>query len=261
MESTVQALCAARQRPSGGGTKAPTIGKRFQKFAIPSTENHHGITRCYYDSQTQQEFISGVILFDETIRQKTRNGIPMQTAASWASFPGIKVDEGTVHWPILRRKNPQKFRWPSRTAHRYRGLGARFTKWRAVIAIEHSHARACLKTNAAALALFAGLSRRPGLVPIVEPGSSDGWQHTIARCEDVTTDVRRVFDALADHRGARANTSKREWYYPAPSVWASRCGGGGRDDLAVFASHHCLPHSRESCFFRAGNLTKQRRSD
>ena len=205
MESTVQALLATGKGLLAADESFPTIGKRFKEFAIPSTpENHRDYREMLFTTPKLNEFISGVILFDETIRQKTRNGIPMpEPLTKLGIIPGIKVDEGTIALAnFAGEKITQGLDGLRERLIEYRGLGARFTKWRAVIAIgEHIPTRACLEANAAALALFAGLSQEAGLVPIVEPEVLTDGSHTIARCEDVTTDtLRRVFDALADHR-------------------------------------------------------------
>jgi fructose-bisphosphate aldolase, class I len=205
MESTVQALLASGKGILAADESFPTIGKRFKEFAIPSTaENHRDYREMLFTTPKLNEFISGVILFDETIRQKTRDVIPMpELLTKLGIIPGIKVDEGTIALAnFAGEKITQGLDGLRERLIEYRGLGARFTKWRAVIAIgEHIPSRTCLEANARALALFAGLSQEAGLVPIVEPEVLMDGSHTIARCEDVTTDtLRRVFDALADHR-------------------------------------------------------------
>jgi len=108
------------------------------------------------------ESISGVILFDETIRQKTSDGIPCRAAHKAGHHSGSRWTEEPRPLPICRRKI-RRTGWPSERLIEYRGLGARFTKWRAVIAIgEQTPTRTCLEANAQALALFAGLSQEAG---------------------------------------------------------------------------------------------------
>ena len=205
MESTIQALLASGKGILAADESFPTIGKRFKEFAIPSTgENHRDYREMLFTTPKLNEFISGVILFDETIRQKTRDDIPMpERLVKLGIIPGIKVDEGTTALTnFTGEKITQGLDGLRERLIEYRELGARFTKWRAVIAIgEHIPTSACIEANAAALALFAGLSQEAGLVPIVEPEVLMDGSHTIARCEDVTTDtLRRVFDALSGHR-------------------------------------------------------------
>jgi fructose-bisphosphate aldolase class I len=150
------------------------------------------------------EFISGVILFDETIHQKTSRGTLMpELLAAQRIIPGIKVDGGTMNLPgFPGEKITQGLDGLRERLAEYRELGARFTKWRAVIAIgERLPTAACLEANARAHALFAALSQEAGLVPIVEPEVLMDGNHTLARCEEVTTaTLKIVFDALFDHR-------------------------------------------------------------
>jgi fructose-bisphosphate aldolase class I len=149
------------------------------------------------------EYISGVILFDETIRQRMRNGTPMpDELAAQGIVPGIKVDEGAV---ALAKYPGEKItqgldRLRERLAE-YVELGARFTKWRAVITIGNGiPTRPCIWANAGVLALYAALSQEAGLVPIVEPEVLMDGPHTIARCGEVITEtLHTVFDSLVSH--------------------------------------------------------------
>ena len=205
MESTIQALLASGKGILAADESFPTIGKRFKEFAIPSTgENHRDYREMLFTTPKLNEFISGVILFDETIRQKTRDDIPMpERLVKLGIIPGIKVDEGTTALAnFTGEKITQGLDGLRERLIEYRGLGARFTKWRAVIAIgERVPTRTCMEANAHALALFAGLSQEAGLVPIVEPEVLMDGSHTLVRCEEVTTvTLQCVFDVLSDHR-------------------------------------------------------------
>ena len=204
MESTIQSLLASGKGILAADESFPTIGKRFKELGIPSTEeNRRAYREVLFMTPGLGESISGVILFDETIRQKTSDGIPMPALLTKLGIiPGIKVDGGTTALAkFAGEKITQGLDGLRERLIEYRGLGARFTKWRAVIAIgEQTPTRTCLEANAQALALFAGLSQEAGLVPIVEPEVLMDGSHTIARCEDVTTvTLQRVFDALEDH--------------------------------------------------------------
>jgi fructose-bisphosphate aldolase class I len=204
LESTIQALLAAGKGILAADESFPTIGKRFKDFNIPSTEeNRRAYREMLFTTPGLGEFISGVILFDETVRQKT-GGTPMPEAlARQAIVPGIKVDGGAMPLPgFAGEKITRGLDGLREELAEYRELGARFTKWRAVIAIgENLPTPACIEANARALALFAALSQEAGLVPIVEPEVLMDGGHTLARCEEVTSaTLKRVFAALFEHR-------------------------------------------------------------
>ena len=185
----------------------PTIEKRFKALNISSTEENRGAYReMLATTPGLSEFISGVILFDETVRQRMAHGIPItipKVLAEQGIIPGIKVDKGTASLANFPgEKITQGLDGLRDRLTEYRELGARFTKWRAVIAIgEHLPTRACIDANANALALFAALSQEAGLVPIVEPEILMNGNHTIARCEEVTNvALESVFAALFEYR-------------------------------------------------------------
>ena len=205
MESTVAALLATGKGILAADESFPTIAKRFKALNIPSTEvSRRAYREMLFATPGLGGFVSGVILFDETIRQRTEAGVPMpELLARQGIVPGVKVDLGTValaNFPgekITRGLDDLRERLAG-----YRELGARFTKWRAVIAIgEGTPGRTCIEANARALALFAALSQEAGLVPIVEPEVLMDGSHTIARGEEVmAATLAAVFAALFDHR-------------------------------------------------------------
>jgi len=204
LESTLTALLAAGKGILAADESFPTIGKRFAALAIPSNEeNRRAYREMLFTTSGLNEFISGVILFDETIRQKI-NGVPMPDVLAHSGIiPGIKVDGGTTALPgFAGEKMTQGLDGLRERLAEYRQLGARFTKWRAVITIgERLPTRACIDVNARALALFAALSQEAGLVPIVEPEVLMDGDHTLARCEEVTTaTLDTVFSVLFEHR-------------------------------------------------------------
>jgi fructose-bisphosphate aldolase class I len=205
LAATVQALLAPGKGLLAADESFPTIGKRFDEYAIPSTEeNRRAYRELLFTTRGLGDFISGAILFDETMRQRTADGRTMPEAlAKRGIVPGIKVDAGAVALAgFPGEKFTQGLDGLRERLNEYRALGARFTKWRAVIAIgPRLPSPACLATNARLLALFASLSQEAGLVPIVEPeGLMDG-NHSLDRCEAVTTAaLEAVFAALADQR-------------------------------------------------------------
>ena len=203
--STITAILAPGKGILAADESFPTIEKRFKALDIPSTEESRRAYReMLLTTPGLGEFISGVILFDETIRQRTTEGIPMpEVLTKQGIVPGIKVDKGTMALAgFAGEKITQGIDGLRERLIEYRTLGARFTKWRAVIAIGESiPSHTCIESNAQSLALFAGLSQEAGLVPIVEPEILMSGSHTLARCEEVTTaTLRSVFDSLCEHR-------------------------------------------------------------
>ena len=207
LASTVDALLTSGKGILAADESFPTIEKRFASLSIPSTEdNRRAYRELLFTTPGLNEFISGVILFDETIRQKSSKGtrIPELLAAQ-GNIPGIKVDKGTVAYAnFAGEKITEGMDGLRERLIEYRKLGARFTKWRAVIAIGKSiPSHSCIEENADTLALFAAVSQEAGLVPIVEPEVLINGNHTLARCEEVTcTTLECVFGALFEHQVA-----------------------------------------------------------
>jgi fructose-bisphosphate aldolase class I len=183
----------------------PTIEKRFKSIGVPSTEESRRTYReMLFTTEGLGDFISGVILFDETIRQKTKGGKPFpEVLAGRGIIPGIKVDGGAK--PLAGFPNERVTEGLDGLRDRlaeYRALGARFTKWRAVITIGVGIPTAyCIQANAHALARFAALSQEAGLAPIVEPEVLMDGDHPIERCEEVTSEaLTHVYFQLQGHR-------------------------------------------------------------
>ncbi len=184
---------------------APTIEKRFKGIQVSSTEeNRRAYRELLFRAAGLGQFISGVILFDETIRQRAADGTPLtELLQRQGIIPGIKVDAGTSALALFPgdkiTEGLDKLR--DRFAE-YSRLGAQFSKWRAVITIgDGIPSPYCIEANAHALARFAALSQESGLVPIVEPEVLMDGTHTIERCEEVTAAaLSAVFHALTAHR-------------------------------------------------------------
>ena len=182
-----------------------TIKKRFDSIKLDSTEEHRRAYReMLFTAPAAAESISGVILYDETIRQKTRDGKPFpEYLAALGIVPGIKVDTGAK--PLAAFPNETITEGLDGLRERlmeYHKLGARFAKWRAVIDIADGIPTAfAIEANAHALARYAALCQEQEIVPIVEPEVLMDGAHSIERCEEVTNNVlRAVFDQLARHR-------------------------------------------------------------
>jgi fructose-bisphosphate aldolase class I len=207
MESTLESLLCSGKGILAADDSFPTIEKRFKALHISSTEENRGAYReMLFTAPGLSEFISGVILVDETIRQRMAHGVPIAIPVALVQrgmIPGIKVDKGTVSFANFTGETiTQGLDSLRDRLIEYRELGARFTKWRAVIAIgEHIPTCTCIDANANALALFAALSHEAGLVSIVEPEILMNGSHTIARCEEVTNaTLKSVFGALFEYR-------------------------------------------------------------
>ena len=205
MKSTVAAILAAGKGILAADESYPTIGKRFMALGIESTEeNRRAYRELLFTTPALAQCISGVILFDETIRQMTGGGASMPEVLAWQGvMPGIKVDAGTMALPGFGgEKLTQGLDGLRERLVVYKDLGARFTKWRAVTLIgERLPTATCIGANARSLALFAALSQEAGLVPIVEPEVLMDGNHTLARCEEVMGDtLQTVFAALHGHR-------------------------------------------------------------
>ena len=182
-----------------------TIRKRFEAIKLESTEEHRRAYReLLFTTPGAAEWISGVIFYDETIRQKTADGRPFtQYLTQQGILPGIKVDLGAK--PLAGFAGETITEGLDGLRERlieYRKLGARFAKWRAVIDIGAGIPTAfAIEANAHALARYAALCQENEIVPIVEPEVLMDGDHSIERCEEVTdTTLSCVFKQLQDHR-------------------------------------------------------------
>jgi len=204
-QATALALVAPGKGILAADESTPTIAKRLQTIGLRSTEETRRRYReMLFTTAGLGDFISGVILFDETIRQKTGDGEPfVEVLRNQGIVPGIKVDKGAK--PLAGFPGEKVTDGLDGLAERlkeYVAVGARFTKWRGVIRIgEEIPTRACMASNAQVLARFAALSQAAGLVPIVEPEVLMDGDHTIERCGEMTGMILRlVFNELAEHR-------------------------------------------------------------
>ena len=205
LESVARKLVAPGKGILAADESAPTIEKRLKSIGVPSTEeNRRAYREILFTTAGVGEFVSGVILFDETIRQKTHDGGTFVAALEeQGTIPGIKVDKGTK--PMANfpgEKVTEGLDGLRERLAEYRQLGARFTKWRAVIGIgDNIPTRRCLETNAELLARYAALSQEADLMPIVEPEVLMDGTHTIDRHLEVTErTLQSVFHALDEHR-------------------------------------------------------------
>ena len=208
LSSTARAIVAPGKGILAADESTGTIKKRFDKIAVESTEETRRAYRdLFFTTEGVEEFISGVILFDETIRQSSSDGVPFaKLLADRGIVPGIKVDKGAK--PLAGAESETVTEGLDGLRERlaeYYELGARFTKWRAVISIgDEIPSDYCLWTNAHALARFAALSQEAGLVPIVEPEVLMDGGHSIDESYRVTDRMlQALYTELFDQRVVR----------------------------------------------------------
>lgn len=205
LASTIKKLSAKGKGILAADESVPTITKRFEAVGVVSTEESRRLYReMLLTSQACNQYIAGVILFEETLNQRTHQGIPFAEALTQLDIlPGIKVDKGLT--PLANTNNEQVTQGLDGLAERlidYKAKGARFAKWRAVYAIsDHTPSTLAIKTNAEVLARYAAICQSQGIVPIVEPEVLIDGDHTLARCEEVSEPVfHAVFHALFRHK-------------------------------------------------------------
>jgi fructose-bisphosphate aldolase, class I len=205
LESTARALVAPGKGILAADESTGTIKKRFDSIGVESTEeNRRAYRDLLFTAEGAADYISGVILYDETIRQSSADGTPFpKLLEEQGIIPGIKVDKGAHELALAPdEKITEGLDGLRDRLNEYRELGARFTKWRAVITIgQDIPSDYCIWTNAHALARFAALSQEAGLVPIVEPEVLMDGDHTIERAYHVTAKTQHaVFTELHDQR-------------------------------------------------------------
>ncbi len=198
LRTTAAAMVAKGKGLLAADESSPTIAKRFESVSVDNTEEKRREYRqLLLTTDGAEKFISGVILFDETIRQATDDGIAFAEALkSKGIIPGIKVDMGAKDLALhAGEKITEGLDGLRERFAEYAKLGAGFAKWRAVITIDGDSlpSTACLEANAHALARYAALAQEAGIVPVVEPEVLLDGNHSIERCYEV---VAATLDAL-----------------------------------------------------------------
>ena len=204
LEETAQAMVAAGKGIIAIDESTTTIKKRFDGVKIECTEeNRRAYREMLLTTPNLGQHISGAILYDETLRQKTKDGIPFTEVMRKAGIlPGIKVDLGTK--PLAGFPGEVVTEGLDGLRERlqeYAKLGAKFAKWRAVITIgEDTPSGTCIEANCHALARYAALCQEQGIVPMVEPEVLMDGDHDIEVCYDVTeATLRSLYGALYEH--------------------------------------------------------------
>ena len=208
LKSVAQAIVGKQKGVLAADESSPTIKKRFDSIGVESTEeNRRRYREILLTTEGLEQHVGGVILFDETLRQSTRDGVPFaQVLAARGVVPGIMVDKGTKPLPFYPgEKITEGLDGLADRLAEYKQLGARFAKWRAVIEIDENAIPSTfgIRANAQVLARYAALCQSLDLVPIVEPEVLMDGAHGIERCEVVTSAVlETVFAELDAHRVA-----------------------------------------------------------
>src|SRR6201993_2826329 len=205
LHETAKALVAEHKGILAADESDGTIKKRFASIGVESTEdNRRAYRELLFTTAGVEDYISGVILYDETIRQSASDGTPFpELLASKGIIPGIKVDEGAK--PLAHADGETVTEGLDGLRQRlegYRALGARFAKWRATYSITDTMpSEYCIWTNAHALARYAALCQEAGIVPIVEPEVLQDGTHTIEQSAKATGRVlQALYTELHDQR-------------------------------------------------------------
>jgi fructose-bisphosphate aldolase, class I len=208
LNKVAEAMVAPGRGILAADESSGTIKKRFDQIGVESTADNRRDYRelMFRSNEAMTKYISGVILYDETIRQSAKDGTPLVKVIEKAgSLPGIKVDKGVQPLPGCPGEViTEGLDGLGQRLAEYRGLGAKFAKWRAVIDIgKDMPSYDCIMTNAHALARYAALCQQEGIVPIVEPEVLMDGDHDIDRCYTITEwTLKTVFEQLYYQRVA-----------------------------------------------------------
>lgn len=204
LKQTAQAIVASGKGILAADESSKTIQKRFDKIGLTSTpETNLSYRKMLFTTPGVEEFLSGVILYDETIRQEIDGISVPKFLESKGIIPGIKVDKGVVDMPnFLGEKITEGLDGLRDRLKEYKEMGAKFAKWRAVITIGNGiPTDTCIESNAEALARYAALCQEQDLVPIVEPEVLMDADNTLEVCQEVTKKtLKAVFERLKAHK-------------------------------------------------------------
>jgi fructose-bisphosphate aldolase class I len=243
-----------------------TIEKRFKSIRLESTEeNRRAYRDLLFSAPDLGRHISGVILFDETIRQKSSHGTPFPEVLSRQGIlPGIKVDAGTSD---LARCPGEKITEGldrlGRRCQEYVSLGARFAKWRAVITIGPGiPSPTCIAANAHALARYAAICQVNGLVPIVEPEVLMDGDHTIERCEEITEwTLKAVYEALYANRVTLEDSVLKPSMVISGKDCPRQAGAAEVAERTVTVLKRCVPAAVAGIAFLSGGQAEKQATE
>ena len=260
LAATVQALVSGAKGILAADESGPTITRRFKAIGVESTEETRRAYRCLLlGAPNLAEFISGVILYEETLNQRDDAGSPLaQTLARLGIVPGIKVDAGKV--ALAHAPGDEITEGLDGLAQRldgYQRKGARFAKWRAVYNVSATlPSRLAMEANAETLARYAAICQEQGVVPIVEPEVLMDGAHDMDRCAEASVAVlHEVFSALHSHRVALEHILLK----PAMVVPGKDCAKAATPAEVAMRTvqvlRRCVPPAVAGIFFLSGGQT------
>lgn len=262
MTQTAQALVAPGKGILAADESSPTMAKRLAGIGLESTEERRrGYREILFTTPRLGDVVSGVILFDETIRQHASDGTPLaEVLLRQGVIPGIKVDAGTK--PLAGFPDEVVTEGLDRLRDRlteYASMGAHFAKWRAVIRIgDGTPTTTCLEANAHALARYAALAQEAGLTPIVEPEVLMDGTHSLERCAEVTEAIlRSVYAQLDAHRVVlEATLLKPNMVLPAKDC-PIQATDGEIADATIRVLRRCVPAAVPGIVFLSGGMSDE----
>ena len=262
LEQTARALVAEGKGILAADESEGTIKKRFDSIGAESTEeNRRAYRDLLFTTPGAEEFISGVILFDETIRQSSADGTPFpQLLASKGIIPGIKVDKGAKPLAFAEGETiTEGLDGLRERLEEYRELGARFAKWRATYSIDSDRpSEYCVWTNAHALARYAALCQEVGLVPIVEPEVLQDGTHTIEESSKATGRVlQAVYTELHDQRVDLRGTLLKPNMVLSGYAASSRAGVDEVADATLELFYRHVPAAVSGIVFLSGGQSDE----
>jgi fructose-bisphosphate aldolase, class I len=262
LETTARALVAEGKGILAADESEGTIKKRFDSIGVESTEeNRRAYRDLLFTTEGVEEYVSAVILFDETIRQSSANGTPFpKLLESKGVIPGIKVDKGAKPLPLAEGETITEGLDGLRARlDEYRELGARFAKWRATYSIDAERpSEYCVWTNAHALARYAALCQEAGLVPIVEPEVLMDGSHTLEQSIKATGRALQavyteLHDQRVDYRGTLLKPNMALSGYDA----ADRAGVDAVADATLEVLYKHVPAAVPGIVFLSGGQTDE----
>jgi fructose-bisphosphate aldolase, class I len=262
LTETARALVAPGKGILAADESDGTIKKRFDTIQVESTEeNRRGYRDLLFTTPGMEDHISGVILFDETIRQSSADGTPFpELLESKGVIPGIKVDKGAKPLALAEGETITEGLDGLRDRFaEYRELGARFAKWRATYSIsEELPSEYCVWVNAHALARYAALSQEAGLVPIVEPEVLQDGTHTLEESAKATGRVLlAVYQELHDQRVEFSGTLLKPNMVLSGYSASSRAGTDEVADATLEVLYKHVPASVPGIVFLSGGQTDE----
>lgn len=263
LETIAQAMVADGKGILAADESTGTIKKRFDTINVDSTEDSRRDYRemLFRTTEAMQENISGVILFDETLRQKAADGTPLsQVIADTGALPGIKVDAGAKdlagHAGEMVTEGLDGLR---ERLSEYHGLGAKFAKWRAVINIADGlPSAACLAANTHALARYAALCQEAEIVPIVEPEVIMDGSHSVERCYEVTSAaLTQLYAQLAEQDVHLEGTILKPNMVLSGTQHDAQAGVQQVAEMTIDCFKKCVPEAVPGIVFLSGGQSDE----